>query len=116
VPHELAVGADWPSETQRQISHADLVIGVLTSERQSPWVLFELGQASALGRRIVLITSPKAEPIPFSFHEFLVLRIDLDNQDALAFALDQLLSAPEPRKGERPTQPKVFWGFGAKGG
>jgi len=33
-----------------------LVIGVLTSERQSPWVLFELGQASALGRRIVLIT------------------------------------------------------------
>jgi TIR domain len=98
VPHDLAVGTDWSSEIQKQLSQADLVIGVLTSERQSPWVLFELGQASALGRRIVLITSPKADPIPFVLHRVLVLRIELDNQEAMGFALDQLLSAPDQPK------------------
>jgi hypothetical protein len=95
VPQDLAVGSDWAFEIQKQISQADLVIGVLTSGRQSPWVLFEVGQASALGRRIVLITSPESEPIPFALHQVLVLRIDLDNQEAIGFALDQLLSAPE---------------------
>ena len=114
VPHDLTVGADWASEIQKQLLQADLVVGVLTSERQSPWVLFELGQASALGRRIVLITSPKADPIPFSLHQFLVLRIDLDNEEAIRFALDQLLSAPEPRKREPTTQTKPFRGLGAK--
>lgn len=114
VPHDLAVGADWASEIQKQLSQSDLVVGVLTSERQSPWVLFELGQASALGRRIVLITSPKADPIPFSLHQFLVLRIDLDNDDAIGFALDQLLSAPEPSKREHSTQVRPFVGLGAK--
>jgi hypothetical protein len=88
VPQDLMVGADWASEIQKELSRADLVVGVLPSERQSPWVLFELGQASALGRRIVLITSPKAEPIPFSLHQFVVLRIDLTNIEAIGFALD----------------------------
>jgi hypothetical protein len=114
VPHDLAVGTDWASEIQKQLSQADLVIGVLTSERQSPWVLFELGQASALGRRIVLITSPNADPIPFALHQFLVLRIDLDNQEAMAFALDQLLSAPDlPRRGPAP-QSTPLAGLGTK--
>ena len=100
VPQDLAAGSDWASEIQKQLSQADIVIGVLTAERQSPWVLFELGQASALGRRIVLITSPKSDPIPFALHQVLVLRIDLDNQDAIGFALDQVLSAPDlqPKK------------------
>ncbi len=114
VPHELAIGTDWASEIQGQLSQADLVIGVLTSDRQSPWVLFELGQASALGRRIVLITSPKAEPIPFSLHQFLVLRTDLDNADAIGFALDQVLSAPEPSKRERSKRMKPLVGLGTK--
>lgn len=114
VPHDLAVGTDWASEIQKQLSQADLVIGVLTSERQSPWVLFELGQASALGRRIVLITSPNADPIPFSLHQLLVLRIDLDNQEAIEFALDQVLSAPDlPRRGT-PPQSTLLAGLGTK--
>ncbi len=112
VPHDLAVGTDWSSAIQKQLSQADLVIGVLTSKRQSPWVLFELGQASALGRRIVLIASPKADPIPFAMHQLLVLRIDLDNQEAIGFALDQILSAPERPKGGRTAEPKPLRGLG----
>lgn len=114
VPHDLAVGTDWASEIQKQLSQADLVIGVLTSERQSPWVLFELGQASVFGRRIVLITSPNADPIPFALHQFLVLRIDLDNQEAIGFALDQLLSAPDRTTRSPTPQPTPFAGLGAK--
>jgi hypothetical protein len=115
VPHDLAVGADWASEIQKQLSQADLVIGVLTSERQSPWVLFELGQASALGRRIVLITSQNADPIPFALHQFLVLRIDLDNQEAIGFALDQLLSAPDqPKRSLTPQLAPPCVGLGPK--
>jgi hypothetical protein len=113
VPQELTVGADWASEIQREISRADLVIGVVPSARQAPWVLFELGQASALGRRIVLITSPKADPIPFSLHQFVTLRIDLNNLEAIGFALDQLMVAPEPAK-ERRTLSKSATGLGPK--
>lgn len=114
VPHDLAVGTDWASEIQKQLSQADLVIGVLTSERQSPWVLFELGQASALGRRILLITPPEADPIPFALHQLLVLRTDLDNQEAIGFALDQLLSAPERAKKSPTPQSTPLAGLGTK--
>lgn len=115
VPHDLAAGADWASGIQKQLSQADLVIGVLTSARQSPWVLFELGQASALGRRIVLITPNNADPIPFALHHLLVLRIDLDNQEAIGFALDQLLAAPDPPKsGPTPQVKPPFGGLGSK--
>jgi hypothetical protein len=115
VPHDLAAGSDWASESQKQLSQADLVIGVLTSERESAWVLFELGQASALRRRIVLITSPKSEPIPFAPQQFLVLRIDLNNRDAIGFALDQILSAPDQQGRKGPArQPKPLTGLGSK--
>lgn len=114
VPSDLEVGADWASEIGQQIGQADLVIGVITNDHNSPWVLFELGQASALGRRIVLIASPKVEPIPFSLHQFLVLRTEIDNADAIGFALDQVLSAPTLSKRERSSSKKVLTGLGNK--
>lgn len=110
VPHDLAAGADWASEIRTQLSEADLVIGVLPSVRQSPWVLFELGQAFAFGRRIVLITPKNADPMPFAPNHLLVLRIDLDNQEAIDFALDQLLAAPDRPKSASAPQPKTSFG------
>lgn len=114
VPSDLEVGIDWASKIQEQIGRADLVIGVITADHSSPWVLFELGQASALGRRIVLIASPKAEPIPFALHQFLVLRTEIGNADAIGFALDQVLSAPTISKRERSSPKKVLTGLGSK--
>ena len=105
IPEELSFGTDWASETQRQLSQADLVIGVLPKGRQSSWVLFELGQAFALGRRIVLIASPKSEEIPFAMQRLLVLRIEPDNREAIDFALDQLLSAPPEAPQEHNRKP-----------
>ena len=46
VPEEILPGADWAEQIARNIGNVDLVIGVLTAERRSQWVLFELGQAA----------------------------------------------------------------------
>jgi len=114
VPSDLEVGVDWSSEIQKQLAQTDLVIGVISADQNSSWVLFELGQASALGRRIILIASPKADPIPFALHQFLVLRIEIDNADAIGFALDQVLSAPAVAIRERASPSKALAGLGQK--
>lgn len=107
IPEELFEGSDWASEIQRQILEADLVIGILPEGRQSPWILFELGQAWALGRQILLIASPKSDTVPYSLQRVLVLRTEPDNREAIDFALDQLLAAPAPETA-RPETKKVF--------
>lgn len=94
IPQELSAGTDWASELQRQLVQADLVVGILPTGRQSAWVLFELGQAWALGRRILVIAPPGSEPVPPTLQRLLVLRTAPDNRQAIDFALDQLLSAP----------------------
>lgn len=96
APHDLRSGSSWPSATPRELAEADLVIGVLTWKRQSQWVLFELGQAWALNRRILLISAPKAGPIPGFLQGITVIRTSPRNREAIDFALDQLLSAPAP--------------------
>jgi hypothetical protein len=105
IPEDLTAGTDWASEIQRQLQEADLVIGVLPSNRHAPAVMFELGQAWALGKRILLIASPKAEWLPFQLKRVLVLRVDVKNRQALDFALDQFLSAPADREPERMRVP-----------
>ena len=74
VPHDLSAGTGWASEITKLVSEADLVIGILTSDRQSMGVMFELEQASAFGRRILLIACPGPDPGPFDLHPFLILR------------------------------------------
>jgi hypothetical protein len=94
LPDDFDPGISLSAEISRSIAEVDLVIGVLTRERRSQWVLFELGLASAMGRRLVLIAPPTLGPIPSNLPGFLVLRINLRNRDAIDFALDQLLAAP----------------------
>ena len=95
-PDDSFPSAHVSADVPRTIAEVDLVIGVLTRERRSQWVLFELGQASAMGRQIVLIAPPKFGAIPSNLSGFLVLRINLQNRDAIDFALDQVLAAPSP--------------------
>jgi hypothetical protein len=76
------------------IRHADLVIGVLGPMASSGNVLFELGCASALDKKILIIV-PNGYEIPIDLKNFLFIRTPLDNPEAIGFALDQLLHAPE---------------------
>jgi hypothetical protein len=114
VPNDLNVGVDWASEIQKQIAQADFVVGIITADQSSSWVLFELGQASALGRRIILIVSPKALPIPFTMHQFVVLKTEIDNADAIGFALDQVISAPVNSIRERSSLSTLLIPLGKK--
>lgn len=114
VPRDLAVGTDWASELYKQLAQADLVIGVMTAQAQAPWVLFELGAASAMGRPILLIASQSTDPIPYTVNRFLVLRVELDNQEAIEFALDQLISAPKQSQSTRVTHARPLTSLGAK--
>jgi hypothetical protein len=98
VPDDLYPGANWSEGISRKIGDVDLVIGVLTSERRSQWILFELGQAAALGRQIVLIAPPKLAEVPSHLKRFLVIRAGPKNRGAIDFALDQILASPERSK------------------
>ncbi len=57
VPESLEPGAEFGAEILNLIAGVDLVIGVLTRERRSEWVLFELGLAWGRGKRVVLFAS-----------------------------------------------------------
>jgi hypothetical protein len=112
IPQELAAGTDWASELQHQLVQADLVVGILPTGRQSAWVLFELGQAWALGRRILVIAPPGSEPVPSTLQRLLVLQISPDNRQAIDFALDQLLSAPPESQTTQIRKPFESRGLG----
>jgi hypothetical protein len=58
VPQQLSAGAELVTEIANVLRDVDLVIGIITRERRSEWILFELGQAWALGKRILLFARP----------------------------------------------------------
>jgi hypothetical protein len=70
--------------------------------------------AAAFDRRIMLITTLEAEPISFPLHRSVVLRIDLENREAIDFALDQILLAPDRPQLRNHTSHRQFRGLGSK--
>lgn len=95
VPGDIPPGADLGTEISNILAGVDLVIGVLTRERRSEWVLFELGQAWAKGKRILLFAPPNNAHLPSTLRRFLTVRANLSNREAIEFAIDQLIAAPE---------------------
>jgi hypothetical protein len=111
VPFELdevaAGGRSIPELLEDCLKRADFVVVVVGDGKAKDNVLFELGFAMALKKRILAIVSPDADP-PLS--GILYLRTLPDNREAVEFGLDQILKAPKPRrhprrKGIRKTKP-----------
>ena len=98
TPSGLSTGREFCETIQEMISKADLVIGILRSQRESQAVLFELGMAAAMNRRIVVFAPPKGGYVPFALQSFIILRTDLRNRSEIQFAIDQILLAPFSRK------------------
>lgn len=97
--------------TSGNVEAADLVIGVLTRDRASQWVLFELGQAIAQKKQILLIVYPSAGSIPSDLRGVVTVRTTLSRLSAVAFALDQMLAAPPHQQQEalsRSARPKDY--------
>lgn len=97
------------------LASVDLIIGVLTRERQSDWVLFELGQAWGQGKTVLLFAPPDSAHVPSTLRRFLTVRANLSNREAIEFALDQILAAPEPTSTSgRPAKQKPPLGTSAE--
>jgi hypothetical protein len=105
VPEGSPSGSDWPTELTSIISRVDLVIGVLTQEERWSWVLFELGQAIALKRQVILFAPPPIKIFPPDLQRFLVVRAGLKNRGAISFAVDQVLAAPPATARYRELKP-----------
>jgi hypothetical protein len=102
VPFELdevaAEGRNIPELLEDCLKRADFVVAVVGGGKAKDHVLFELGFAMAMKKRILAIVSPEAD-LPLS--GILSLRTLPDNQEAVEFGLDQILKAPEPRRHPR---------------
>lgn len=93
APDDLPIGSNRLTEISSVLPQVDLVIGVLTKERRSEWVLFELGQAWAAKRQILLFAPPSSS-VPSNLRHVLVVRTSLGNREAIRFVLDQFLASP----------------------
>lgn len=80
----------------RAIATADFLIAVLDTEQSNANVYYELGYAHALRKRALILVPPELKHLPTDIMEMLHLRADTENREAISFALDQILAAPEP--------------------
>lgn len=97
-PDKFAPGAvKFTEKIIASIEQSDLVIAVLGAATSSANVLFELGCAFALGKQ-TLVIAPQDYEIPSDIRDSLYIRATPDNQEAINFAIDQILSAPYPEE------------------
>src|ERR1700678_4505269 len=85
-------GTTWVDSLHRCVNEADMVIGVMGDRKKDVNVFFELGVASALNKPTLLFITPDypMDFVPPSGIPY--LRMDLRNEDAVMFGLNQVLS------------------------
>jgi hypothetical protein len=93
---------------RQSIGRADYVIAVV-GDTANASVWYELGMASGMEKPVLLLASHHGS-FPFAASGLPYLNADLDNQKAIEFGLDQLMSAPKGRvapqsSGDRETHP-----------
>jgi hypothetical protein len=114
APEVLRPGASWREQLQEVLERVDFVVGVLPSPSPSASVLFDLGHASALGKRIVLFVEPGSERLPATMADLLTIKTELNNRDALGFAIDQLIRAPKAPRQRAPLRPEASRALGSQ--
>ncbi len=111
VPFEIddlaMTGASIPEILEDCIKRADLVVAVISGGKAKENVLFELGFATAMKKRILALVPPD-DDLPVS--EIPYLRTAPDNREAIDFGLDQILNVPwqgwqAAREPARKTEP-----------
>ena len=86
---DILVGANIEEEIFKLIKKADLIVVILTDKKRDN-VLFELGYAFGLNKQILVISKTPSLSLPFNVRNILHLQTDLENYDAIGFALEQL--------------------------
>lgn len=80
------------------IRHSDLVVAVLGMTSSNANVLFELGCAFALKKKILVIL-PEGYEVPSDIKDMVYIRSTPRNREAVGFALEQILASPEQEIG-----------------
>lgn len=75
------------------IERADFVLGVVGSAQSNDQVFFDLGFASGLGKRVVVVSERPVE-LPVTLAEAVTLHASPQNGPAIDFAVQQFLAAP----------------------
>lgn len=89
-PSEIILsGQNLREKISEAISQSDLFLAVFDQAHESGNTFFELGIAAALKKQIIIL-SPSNFKIPLDLTGFLYLRADVENTEALGFAIDQL--------------------------
>ncbi len=109
--NKLGVGSSVSDLLLQSLGKADYVIAVIgESENANVW--YELGMASGMGKPVLLLTSDHGA-IPVAASGLTYLTADADNQGAIEFGLDQLLSAPKTRMARPPSVDRETHPIGA---
>ena len=77
------------------ILSSDYIIAVLRSGADNTNVYYEIGLAHGLGKRTLIFASPEIKQSVTKLKSSLYLRLEISNEDSVAFAIDQVLGAPE---------------------
>jgi hypothetical protein len=84
------LGASLTESLQGAINTADVVIGIFPEEALgSANTAFEMGVAAALHKPVLLLVGPDAD-LPSDLSSYLYVRSALENDEALALALDNI--------------------------
>jgi len=91
-------GATLREKVTEAISKADLFIAILDPKSSNANVYFELGYAQGIGIRTLVVMPPDLKQLPPEIMESLYVRADASNNEAVNFALDQIIASPQARK------------------
>ena len=94
APTSFGAGQQWLDVLAESLKTVDLVIGVFSAGGAVANPTFELGYALGIGKRALVIASPKAADLPFAFSGLMVIRAEPTDHDAIEFALDRLPANP----------------------
>jgi hypothetical protein len=101
APTSFSAGQRWLDVLTESLRTVDLVVGVFSSSGAVANATFEIGYALGIGKRVLVIASPRAEDLPFALSGLLIIRAEPTDRDAIAFTLDRLPANPR----RHPTQP-----------
>lgn len=92
---EMAIrGLSITEQLSKAIKNSDLIIAILRRNESNPNIFLELGMAYALNKRAIII-APSSQDLPSDLMGALYLNSDANNREAIALAIDTLISAPK---------------------
>ncbi len=96
--------AYWERKVKDSIKASEFVVAVLSSGADNSNVYYEVGLAHGIGKRVLILASPEMKESTVGLKSSLYLRIDVSNKNAIEFALDQVLRAPEQDRNQIATE------------